>query len=103
VTVNDPEPVCENVAVLALVIDGARPTATFVDLNPFPSPDIVTIVDAVTVNVVIANVAVVAPAETVTLAGADAMVGLLLDELTISPPVGAAAVSVTVPVALALT
>ena len=58
---------------------------------------IITDVDAVTTDVVTANVAVVAPAATVTLTGtvADA---LLLDSVTTAPPEGAAAVSVTVPV-----
>ena len=53
-----------------------------------------------TAVVVTANVAVVAPCATVTLAGtvADA---LLLDSVTRAPPVGAAALSVTVPVELA--
>jgi hypothetical protein len=46
----------------------------------------------------IVNVAVVAPAGTVTFAGTDAAVASLLDSTTIAPPAGAAAVRVTVPV-----
>jgi hypothetical protein len=48
--------------------------------------------------VVTLNVAVVAPAATVTLAGTCAAVVLLLDRVTTAPPVGACPVKVTVPV-----
>src|SRR5262245_17370564 len=41
--------------------------------------------------------AVVAPTATVTLAGVDATLGLLLDRLTTAPPFGAALLKVTVP------
>ena len=50
-----------------------------------------------TAVVLTVNVAVVAPARTVTLAGTVAAASLL-ERLTSAPPVGAAAVSVTVPV-----
>ena len=53
---------------------------------------------AVTVRVVIVNVAVVAPAATVTLAGTVPSVVELDASVTTAPPVGAARVSVTVPV-----
>ena len=51
-----------------------------------------------TVDVVIVNVALVAEAGIVTLAGTDATVVLLLDKVTVTPPVGAGAVRVAVPV-----
>lgn len=57
--------------------------------------------ELVTVSVVAVNVAVVAPALTVRLAGTVAAAVLLLVSVTTTPPVGAAAFNVTVPVALA--
>ena len=51
-----------------------------------------------TAEVVIVKVAVVAPAATVTLAGACAAAVLLLVKATTAPPAGAAAAKVTVPV-----
>ena len=53
--------------------------------------------DAATAVVVMLNVALVAPAAIVTLAGTDAA-GLLLESATWAPPVGAGPSSVTVPV-----
>src|SRR5260221_93924 len=58
----------------------------------------VTAVDAVTALVATVNVALVAPAATVTLEGVLATVVLLLESATAAPPAGAAAVKVTVPV-----
>jgi hypothetical protein len=59
----------------------------------------VAIVPAVTVVVWTVNVAVVAPAATVTKVCTVAA-GLLLASITTAPPAGAAALSVTVPVLL---
>ena len=53
-------------------------------------------VDAATALVVMLNVALAAPAATVTLAGTDAA-GLLLESATCAPPAGAGPFSVTVP------
>jgi hypothetical protein len=59
----------------------------------------VTGVLAPTADVVTANVALAAPAATVTLAGAFATAVLLLESATTAPPAGAPEVNVTVPVA----
>jgi hypothetical protein len=58
----------------------------------------VTAVDAATALVLTVNDALVAPAATVTLEGTLAVVVLLLVRVTCAPPVGAAPLSVTVPV-----
>jgi hypothetical protein len=58
----------------------------------------VTEVTLATALVATVNVAVVDPAETLTLAGTCAAAVLLLDSDTLAPPVGAAPLSVTVPV-----
>src|SRR5207249_3135276 len=71
-----------------------------VRIAPPPEPVIVIAVALVTEPVVTANVALVAPTATVTLAGSEATVVFELDSVTTSPPVGAALVSVTVPLAL---
>ena len=59
-----------------------------------------TAVCVATAVVVIANVADVDPARTVTLAGTEAIVGLALVRANIRPPVGAGPLSVTDPVEL---
>src|SRR5436305_13507425 len=61
----------------------------------------ITTVPTVTVFVATVNLAVVAPAATVTDAGAVAPSRLLLVNRTTAPPAGAAALSVTVPVLFA--
>src|SRR6185312_15926118 len=61
----------------------------------------VTVLTAVTFLVVTANVAVVAPAATVTDAGTVAALRLLLASVTTAPPAGAAALSLTLPVLFA--
>src|SRR6266513_1002411 len=58
----------------------------------------VTVVDAETALVLTVNVALVAPAATVTLEGAVAAEVLLLERATCAPPDGAGPLSVTVPV-----
>ena len=57
-----------------------------------------TVVDASTALVLTVNVALVAPATTVTLDGVLATFALLLESVTTAPPDGAAPLSVTVPV-----
>ena len=58
----------------------------------------VTGVDVVTALVLTVNVALLAPAATVTVAGTVAVDVLLLERETTAPPVGAGPLSVTVPV-----
>jgi hypothetical protein len=58
----------------------------------------VTGVDVVTALVLAVNVALLAPAATVTVAGTVAVDVLLLERETTAPPVGAGPLSVTVPV-----
>src|SRR5512133_3453102 len=58
-------------------------------------------VPTVTIFVATVNVAVVAPAATVTDGGTVAALGLLLVNVTTAPPAGAAALSVTIPVLFA--
>src|SRR5262249_34306682 len=68
-----------------------------VRVTPLKVAEMVTLFVAVTATVLMANVALVAPAATVTLAGVEAMAGALLDRVTTAPPAGAALLRVTVP------
>ncbi len=70
-----------------------------VRVTPLKTAEIATGVDAATDAVEAANVAFVAPPATVTLGGTCTAAALALDRAITAPPAGAAAVSVTVPVA----
>src|SRR5262249_15610793 len=89
-------------AGLTRVGAGSVPVGIGVTVNvavrdvPPNEPLMVTAVEAVTAVVVTVQVALVAPAATVTLPGTVAA-ALLLDSVTALPPVGATALSVTVP------
>ena len=65
---------------------------------PPKDAEMVTVVDAATALVLTVNVALVAPATTVTLDGTLAATVLLLESVTTAPPDGAAPLNVTVPV-----
>jgi hypothetical protein len=77
---------------------GAGVTVSEADLVPPPyAAEILTVVDVATALVLTVNVAVVAPAATVTLGGTLAAPVLLLESVTCAPPAGAGPLRVTVP------
>ena len=90
-------PVAVTVNVAVPVGAGEFTVTVAVRVAPPYVPVIVTAAEAVTVCVAIANVALVAPADTVILAGTVDAAVLLLERVTTAPPAGAADVSVAVP------
>jgi hypothetical protein len=86
------------VVVMALRAGGLT-VSVFVPVYPLEAAERTTEVAAATLLVVTTNVAVEAPAATVTLAGTVATAGLLLVKAMAAPAAGAGAARVTVPVA----
>jgi hypothetical protein len=88
---------------VGLLVTDDRLAAFTVKVAVLATPRVAVITEevfAATPRVVTVNVAEVLPAATVTLAGTVAAAVLLLERVTTAPPVGAAPLSVTVPVEL---
>jgi hypothetical protein len=81
------------------VVDGGVTVSVVVRLTPPKVAVIVTAVLAVTAEVLTPNVALEAPADTVTLAGTETTDVFALLSVTTAPPLGAAPVNVIVPCA----
>ena len=91
------------VTVLGFKVSDVRPATVTVSVAVLVVPYtavMVTDVDDATPRVVMVNVALLEPAGIATFAGSCAVVALLLCRVTETPPMGAAPVSVTVPVEL---
>jgi len=97
VPVDDTPPGTDVGLTLTLLSADGVTVKVVVRLTPLYKPVIVTAVWDATGLVVAVNVAVVTPARTITEAGTCAAAVLLEVKLTIAPPVGAGALSVTVP------
>jgi len=99
---SNPPITLEGLSVNEARASGGRGTGVTVSeadlVTPPEAPEMLTVVDASTALVLTVNVALVAPATTVTLDGVLATFVLLLESVTTAPPEGAAPLSVTVPV-----
>ena len=100
VPVDDAPPTTVAGLRLRLDSEGALTVRVAVLVFPLYAAETVTTVSALTAEVVTVNVALVAPAAMVTLAGTEAAAETELESETTAPPAGAAPFRVTVPVEL---